>query len=648
MAYRLCTLDADGKITSVSLESYADSINPDVRLSANRTSYHFINEDSLSSLLTSPVVGIDDQSTISIGQDGSVAIRIPDSPPSILAQYDPRTEVVLYTPDTPLQFTHGDRIVQDVTKVTTVYNSLDTTTIPYHSTTQKKFGLSSGKFTKNINGYTGSGLVVSNISKTNYTGGYTAPHNNLAANSTASYSMELFFRPESIATNFTLMQKGPTGASANWKLGYDSSAGFLQFAWQSYGYASGYNYSENIVNTAGLTLNTWHHVAVSVIRNVTSGTGYLISGYFNGKNVFTRSVTASSFPEMRYDNPIYIGCDHLGNEYFDGYIDSTRVLESGSTYGIFGKTGYGFLPHASGTLSVPTTQGFTRNPETAFILNFNGIEGSSAFYGESKDFFSGTVTRLANLTLGPTGPAYANKSEIGVRNVVRYTLGYTGATGFSDPTGYSLSYGHIVLPYVAAYGNTTSHGYDFIYNLSDVYDNDLSIGVFRQNYRIDAVYDASRSLVAMIEGAYGNIGSCGSVFQTQYGTNPFVRLFSNGGGMSYGIGLSHNSLYIDPLNQNTMRYIMDSGYLASQGITASTYSFIDGRGITRNINSTDMINLRLDLISYQNSLINQTDTTIASINSAATKNEVKFAKLNKSSGSIYSIISPKEEFNTYE
>lgn len=648
MAYRLCTLDADGKIMSVSLESYPDLINPDFRLAQNRTSYHFINEDSISSLLASPVVGTDDNQIISINGDGSVTNRIFDSAPSVSAQYDPRSEVLLYTPDTSLEFTHGDRIVQDVTKVTTNYNSLDTTTIPYHSTSQKKFGLSSGKFTRNINGYTGSGLVISNISKTNYTGGYTAPHNNIAANSIASYSMELFFRPDSIATNFTLMQKGPTGASANWKLGYDSSAGFLQFAWQSYGYTSGYNYSDNIVNTAGLTLNNWHHVAVSIIRNVTSGTGYLISGYFNGMNVFTRSVTASSFPEMRYNNPIYIGCDHLGNEQFDGYIDSTRVLESGSTYGIFGKTGYGFLPHASGTLSIPITQGFTRNPETAFILNFNGIDGNSAFYGESKDFFSGTVTRLANLTLGPTGPVYSNKSEIGVRDVVRYTLGYTGATGFSDPTGYSLSYGHIVLPYVAAYGNTTSHGYDFIYNLADVYDNNLSIGVYRQNYRTDAVYDASRSLVSMIEGAYGNIGSCGSILQTQYGTNPFVRLFSNGSGMSYGIGLSHNSLYIDPLNQNTMRYIMDSGYLASQGITLSTYSFVDGRGITRNINHTDMINLRLDLICYQNNIINQTDTTVAAINSAATKNELKFAKLNKSSGSIYSIISPKDEFNTYE
>lgn len=634
MAYRICTFDSTGKITSISEESYQYTDSSIKELVAiNPKSYAFLDEEVLSGIIMDRLVGIDDEVVSVIdGVNSNVAGGDQRSTP-----YDPRTEVVLILNNQNLQFTHGDRVYQDVTKVTTFNNTTDASTRPIHSTAQIKFGTASGKFTKSFLGYTGGGLFITNISKNNYAG-YTAPHNTLGANATTSYSMECFFYPTSASSNFTLMQKGAAGASANWKIGFDSSAGFLQFAWQSYGTTSGYNYSKNIVNTAGMTLNTWHHVAVSVIRNVSVGTGYLISGYFNGVNVFTEGVTATGLPEYRYNDGIRIGCDSGGNESFSGYIDSLRVLESGSTSGIF-KT-YGFLPYGSGTLSIPQSSGFTKNSETAVILNFNGVPDSSEFYGESKDFISGTVTRVSNLTLGLSGPILSDRAEVGVKDIVRYTIGYTGATGYSDPTGYTSAYGHVVLPFVPSYGNTLIHGTDYIHPLIGVIDNNLSLNVYRINYRNDVVYDTNNSLMAMIEGAYGNRGSSGSVFQTQLGTNPFARLFSSGGGECYGVGLAHNSLYIDPLNQETMRYIMDNGYLVTQGISSASYSFVDGRGIARTITANEISNLRLDILNHQNNIRNSKTTTIAAINAAATPLDVKYAKNNTALGSQYSQINP--------
>jgi hypothetical protein len=443
------------------------------------------------------------------------------------------------------------------------------------------------------------------------------------------------------------MQKGPAGQYANWKLSYDNSAGFLQFAWQSHGTTAGYNFSKNIVNTAGLVGNTWHHVAVSVVKNVAgSSVGYLVSGYFNGTNVFTESVTSGSMPKYN-EYGIYVGNNDTGTEGFNGYIDSLRVLESGVTTGIFGNAGYGFLPHGSGTLAIPTQLGFTRNSEVAFSMNFNGFDDTSSFFAESTDYIAGTTTRITNLTLGSAGSTYGAQAEVGVRNVVRFTQGYTaGATGYSDATGFSTNYGAIVVPFVnaATAGSSASfiHGYDMSYDLYGLYDNQPSLGVYRSNYRNDVKYSQGIELMMIIEGAYGNRGSSGSIFQTQFGKNPFWRLFSAASGNCYGVGLAHNSLYINPLDNNTMKYIMDNGYLATQGVCAASYSFTDARGISRNLTAADISNLRLDILDYQNKIRNANFTATTQINAASTVNQIKQSAINKYPPTIFTLVGEEE------
>jgi hypothetical protein len=640
MAYRLCTFDQFGRITSISAASYASNLDVIPEIAAiNPLAYGFVDESVLPTgeLLETLVDGANQPVPAQDGFNGRIRV-----PPSVSAMYDPRTEVSAYI-DNPIPYiTYGTRVIQDITKVVASYNIADSTTKPYHSTTQKKFGPTSGRFTKSGSGYSGGLLYITNLSKTTYTGGYTAPHNNVAVLGVPSYAIELFFYPTSTASNFTLVQKGPTGASANWKLGYDSGAGFLQFAWQSYGSSGGYNYSQNIINTAGLTTNMWHHVAVALVKNG-AGVCYQMSGYFNGANRFSTGVTVGSFPETRFNNGLYIGNNSVGTESFDGYIDSFRMLESGNTSGIFGISGYGFLPFGGGTLSVPTTVGFTRGSETCVLLNFNGQPSSSNFYCESTEYVSGTVNGISEVTTGATGATLSQiYTELMLRNVVRYSKDYTGASASSDPTGFSTNYGPIVNPYISSSGATgqTYHGYDYVFGLYYVFDNQPSLNVYKTNYLKDLTFNRGIELMAFIEGASGNRGSSGAVLQTSLGTNPFRRLFSGSSGNSYGSCGNHNSLYIDPLNSNVMAYIMDNGYLATQGISYSSYTFVDGKGITRTLSSNDMINLRSDILEHQSKIKAANNTAKIALTTATSKSSIIGTIEQKQTGKGYAADNP--------
>jgi hypothetical protein len=635
MAYRLCIFDAFGKITSVSSASYAtDNIVVSDIVTLNPTIHAFVDESQLPTgeLLDALIDGNNIGVSNSTGYNTTIR-----NPEQILANYDPRVEVTLLMENPFPYIAYGTRIVQDVTKAEPFYNLVDATTQPKHKTTQFKFTPSSGKFTRSLSGYTGGGIYVTNINKRSWIS-ETAPHNIVGGVGTGSYAMEMFFYPTTagLANNFTLMQKGPTGASAQWSLGFDAGAGFLQFSWQSLLTTGGYNYSQNIVNTAGISANNWNHVAVSVVKNGVTQGSYQIAGYFNGTNTFSLGVTLGTVPEYRHTHGIYIGNNSSGSSSFDGYIDSLRLLEQGNTTGLFGPSGYGFLPFGGGTLGVPTAAGFTRSSATCFLMDFNGVHDGTRFLAESPDYVRGTAMRITNLLLGTGGVTLATIAEVGVKDIVRYTLLATGATGFTDPTGFSASFGDVANAYVntAVAGTSASyeHNFDYIFSLNSVYDNQPSLNVMQINYTNDSNYNRSLDLLARIEGIQGNIGSCGSVFQPQLGQNPFRRLFATASGNCYGVGLVHNSLFIDPTNSNTMSYIFDNGYLVTQGICAASYSFVDALGYTRTITGSDISNLRLDILDYQNSLKNSATVVKAAIAASASVNSVRKAKIAKTSG----------------
>lgn len=629
MSYRLVTFDSVGKIVGLNPIIYSDKDLASIpHVLFNPNLFSFIGSDYL------PSAG--DTSKLENGIESDTYVEpvgnlVRSNPERSAATYDPRMEVIL-TINNPYPFvSFGTQIIQDITKATVVYNLNSSATKPVHSTTVKKFGLSSGKFTRDAGGLSGGFIYVTNIVKRSGLGaGLQAPHNRLGKGNTStnysSYGVELFFYPTSLSNNFTLMQKGPTGASASWKLGFDSSGGQLQFAWQGKGTTGGYNLSQNIINTAGISLNNWNHVAVSLVREGTSGITYTIKGYFNSTQRFSTTGTASSIPEDTDANGLYIGNNHLGTESFSGYIDSLRVFDTTLTGGLL--NAYGFYGN---TLGVPTLGGFTTSPEICFVMNFDSPDNNDAFFPHSQDYIVGIACKISNLVLGQT--AQGNSASVGVRDVYRFQYGITGPTAYSDATGFTTNYGVITKPYYnyAPSGTTQSYDvldYDYTFNLYSVEDTGITVGDLRTHYRNNTKYELMLESMSLLEGAYGNRGSSGNALKTRLGENPFRRLFSNGD--SYGVS-GYNTLFLDPFS-DTIPYILNNGLLIEKGISRSSYTFTDALDFERTITATEMGNLRLDILEYYSKMDQARRDVDKTVSEATTKSGVKTGKVSKKTG----------------
>jgi hypothetical protein len=630
MPYRLVTFDSLGKMVAVNPKSFQDSEVPSFTFVATNPSvYAFISEEFLpkGEYLANLELGVNAFTDFEFA--GSY-VRPINRGSDQNALYDPRTEIILKTDNPSPYVTFASAVKQDITKTQVTYNQLDESTKPVHSSTQKKFGPTSGKFTRNLSGLTGGSIYVTNIvKKDGFT--FTAPHNYLGQGQ-SSFGFEMFFYPNSQANNFTLLQKGLTGVSAGWKLSWDSSGSQLQFSWQSSGTSGGYNNFQTITNAAGMTTSQWHHVAVSLIKQ--SSNTYTVSGYFNNIKTFNTDIPLAS-PPKEIGQGIFIGNNNAGSESFDGYIDSLRVFDAGTTSGIV--SSYGFYPYGGNTLfGVPTYNGFTVSAEICFAMNFNGLEDTDSFYAESQDKMIGVVTRISDLILGPSGaPSTALVADVGIRDIYRYQYGISGPTGYSDATGFSTGYGPLVYPFPVVTGTTAPHGYDYIFDVYSIVDQGVTLETFRQNYRYNAMYEAMIESFYLIEGASGNKGSSGNVSKSSLGTNPFGRLFGSCGGNYYGISYNHSALFIDPLDTETLAYILRNGELAGLGICRSTYTFTDALNFNRTVNAQQIYNLRLDILDYFNKLVQTKLDSVSTINTATTKSGVSTGKASKATGSPF-------------
>jgi hypothetical protein len=262
-------------------------------------------------------------------------------------------------------------------------------------------------------------------------------------------------------------------------------------------------------------------------------------------------------------------------------------------------------------------------------MNFDGLADTSIFYAESTDYISGTAKRITSGTV--PGSTFTESTELGVSNVIRFTIGLTGSTGLSDTTGFSTNYGAIVRPFFPAGGTgyTGTWGYDYCFGLYGVYDNNPSLNTLVLNYKNDSIQEQGLVRLVMIEGASGNRGSSGSPLASRFGQNPFRRLFSGGAGNCYGGANAYSALFVDPSDQYVMSYIMDNGFLITQGISQASYTFVDGMGITRTISPTEMSDLRLDILEHKAKVNQAFDVLIVDLNTATTKTEAKNAKFNK-------------------
>ena len=89
-------------------------------------------------------------------------------------------------------------------------------------------------------------------------------------------------------------------------------------------FSDGSNYFINDWSTSSdLNANSWNHVAI--VRN-----GTTFKTYFNGTQAGSRTNVSNTIASA--SRPIYIGCDHPGNVYLNGYISNLRVVKGTAVY----------------------------------------------------------------------------------------------------------------------------------------------------------------------------------------------------------------------------------------------------------------------------------------------------------------------------
>lgn len=119
-----------------------------------------------------------------------------------------------------------------------------------------------------------------------------------------------------------------------------------------------------ITSPAPLPLNTWSHIAVSLIANV----GIM---YINGVQQVASGSMASTFTDVG----LFIGSNGDGSEPFQGYIDDVRITKAARYPSAFTPVKAAFA-----TKSVATDMTFDPYaPSTVLQMRMDGTNGSTAF-----------------------------------------------------------------------------------------------------------------------------------------------------------------------------------------------------------------------------------------------------------------------------
>jgi len=161
------------------------------------------------------------------------------------------------------------------------------------------------------------------------------------------------------------------GSSADaYALIYDNSSGRFQFKWTT-NYSTSYNGFENTLNASpqGITLNTWHHIAVSYHYD---GVSTSVATFFNGTIVASDLANTSASRNNRFrttNRPFCIGADQWGNLPFRGGVDDWIVSGGNTASSLRGFT-------FSGVAVVPNERQDSAD-NTVFSFSMDGPVGTS-------------------------------------------------------------------------------------------------------------------------------------------------------------------------------------------------------------------------------------------------------------------------------
>ena len=110
----------------------------------------------------------------------------------------------------------------------------------------------------------------------------------------------------------------------------------------------------NVITGGTLTVNTWHHLAVSRVSGVTSL-------FIDGTRVGSAYTDTNNYGTSK---SLKIGANLNGADAFTGYIDEIRVSKGAARYA------------NAGTITVPTAE-FTPDVNTSLLIHANGLSGST-------------------------------------------------------------------------------------------------------------------------------------------------------------------------------------------------------------------------------------------------------------------------------
>lgn len=196
------------------------------------------------------------------------------------------------------------------------------------SVTQKKFGTTS----LSVLGATDS---VSLGSETDFAFG------------TGDFTVEGYIYPTSVAGTFkTIFDFRTTQVDSAIYLGYDGNDNLIYYV----------NGATVITGSTAITVNTWHHVAIS-------RSGGTTKIFLNGNQEGNSYTDNTNFPAK----PLVIGADRTNASGVTGYIDEVRVSNSA---------------RYTTNFTVPLSE-FPRDINTLLLLHFNGTDGSTTIEDDS-------------------------------------------------------------------------------------------------------------------------------------------------------------------------------------------------------------------------------------------------------------------------
>lgn len=229
------------------------------------------------------------------------------------------------------------------------------------------------------------------------------------------------------ATVFCLCDNLKSGTTKDsYKMVYNSAAQRLMFHWSAQGYgSSGFQDSMN-ASPQGITLNQWHHFAVSYYYD---GSSASVATYFNGTQVDKQKSTTNSYLRTTSEH-FCVGADKYGHHPFKGWIDDL-IVSGGTTV-----TALRGITFTAG-ITVPQSMQ-EAGDYTVYYLSMNGPVGTSLVPCE----FMHTVCAPADVqdTQGTLYVSCVQRDDTGVHGL-SFTSGVCGGFQISGVSSASYVFG---------------------------------------------------------------------------------------------------------------------------------------------------------------------------------------------------------------